>query len=60
MLILNIPWDCVERLQMIIWRYGYVMTSSTSGIMGLLTFLTAVALVVMDHVLEYTLARNYG
>jgi hypothetical protein len=45
---------------MIGWPYGYVMISSTNGIMGLLTFLTAIALVMIDHVLEDTLARHYG
>jgi hypothetical protein len=45
---------------MIIGPYGYIMTSSTIGIMGLITFLTAIALVVIDHALEDTLVRNCG
>jgi hypothetical protein len=47
-------------LEMTGWPYGYVKTSSTSGIIGLLTLLAVIALVVIDHALEDTLARHYG
>ena len=42
------------------WPYGYIMTNSTNGIMGLLTLLAVIALVMIDHALEDTLARHYG
>jgi hypothetical protein len=45
---------------MIGWPYGYVMTNSANGIVGLLTFLGAIALVMIDHALEDTLARHYS
>jgi hypothetical protein len=41
------------------WPYGYVMTNSTNGIMGVLTLLAVIALVVIDHALEDTLVRHF-
>jgi hypothetical protein len=40
------------------WPYGYVMTNSMNGIMGLLTLLAVIALVIVDHALEDTFARH--
>ncbi len=42
------------------WPYGYVVTNSTNGIMGLLTLVAVIALVMIDHALEDALARHYG
>jgi len=42
------------------WPYGYVMTNSTNGIMGLLTLVAVIALVMIDHALEDALARHCG
>ena len=55
-----LPQVSMERLEMIAWPYGYVATYSTNGIMGLLAFLTVIALVVIDHALEDTASRHYG
>ena len=41
------------------WPYGYVMTNYTSGITSLVTFLVVIALVIIDHALEDTLAQRY-
>ena len=41
------------------WPYGYLITNSTNGIMGLLTFVAVIALVMIDHALEDTLVRHY-
>jgi hypothetical protein len=40
--------------------YGYVITNNTSGIMGLVTLIAVIALVIIDHALEDTLARRYA
>jgi len=42
------------------WPYGYPVTYNTSGIMGLLTFVAVIALVIIDHALEDTLAQCYA
>ena len=42
------------------WPYGYVVTNSTGGIVGLLTFVAVIALVIIDHALEDTLAQRYA
>jgi hypothetical protein len=40
--------------------YGYAMTNNTGGIMGLVTVLAVIALVIIDHALEDTLAQRYA
>jgi hypothetical protein len=47
------------KLEMTGWPYGYVMMNYTSGIMSLVTFLAVIALVIIDHALEETLAQRY-
>jgi hypothetical protein len=42
------------------WPYGYAVTYNTSGIMGLLTLAAVIALVIIDHALEDTLAQRYA
>ena len=42
------------------WPYGYAVTYNTTWIMGLLTFLAVIALVIIDHALEDTLAQGYA
>jgi hypothetical protein len=40
--------------------YGYVMMNNSGGIMGLVTLLVVIALVIIDHALEDTLAERYA
>jgi len=42
------------------WPYGYAVTYNTSGIMGLVTLVAVIALVIIDHALEDTLAQRYA
>jgi hypothetical protein len=39
--------------------YGYVIMNNTGGIMGFVTLLAVIALVVIDHAFEDTLAQRH-
>jgi hypothetical protein len=55
----NVTQASIGGLWMTGFPYGYVMTNSTGGIMGLVTLLAVIALVIIDHALENTLAQRY-
>jgi hypothetical protein len=42
------------------WPYGYLTTYNTTGSMGLLALLAVIALAIIDHALEDTLAQHYA
>jgi hypothetical protein len=56
----NLELFAIGETEMIGLPYAFLTAYSTSGTMGLLVFLAAIALVTIDHALESTLEQHYA